>query len=73
LQDKQRIHIEMDRKKTVNEVTHRYYWELTGRHKDKPVHPGEEDEFIPEQIRGIHFDSWTEIAEALGYKKDVEE
>lgn len=71
--DKQRIHIEMDRKKTVNEVTHRYYWELTGRHKDKPIHPGEGDEFIPEQIRGIHFDSWTEIAEALGYKKDIEE
>lgn len=70
--DKQRIYIEMDRQKTVSEVTHRYYWELVGKHKDKPIHPGEGDEFIPEQIRGIHFDSWTEIAEVLGYKKDVE-
>ena len=70
--DKQRMHIEMDRQKNVAEVTHRYYWELVGRHKNKPIHPGEGDEFIPQQIRGIHFDNWTEIAEALGYKKDDE-
>lgn len=70
--DKQRMHIEMDRQKNVAEVTHRYYWELVGRHKNKPIHPGEGDEFIPQQIRGIHFDSWTEIAETLGYKKDDE-
>lgn len=49
---------------------HRYYWELTQRKKQKPSHPGENDEFIPEEIRGRHYDSWTEIAKDLGYKKD---
>ena len=49
---------------------HRYYWELTQRKKEKPLHPGENDDFIPEEIRGKHYDSWTEIAKDLGYKKD---
>lgn len=49
---------------------HRYYWELTQRKKQKPSHPGENDELIPEEIRGKHYDSWTEIAKDLGYKKD---
>ena len=49
---------------------HRYYWELTQRRKEKPVHPGENDDFIPEEIRGKHYESWTEIAKDLGYKKD---
>ena len=30
---------------------HRYYWELTQRIKEKPHHPGEDDDFIPEEIR----------------------
>lgn len=49
---------------------HRYYWELTQRRKEKPAHPGENDDFIPEEIRGKHYESWTEIARDLGYKKD---
>lgn len=49
---------------------HKYYWELTPRKKIKPYHPGENDEFIPEKIRGKHYNSWTEIAIDLGYKKD---
>lgn len=49
---------------------HRYYWELTRRAKKKPHHPGENDAFIPAEIRGKHYDSWTQIAEDLGYKKD---
>ena len=49
---------------------HRYYWELTQHIKAKPHHPGENDEFIPKEIRGKHYDSWTEIAEDLGYDKD---
>lgn len=49
---------------------HRYYWELTQRIKEKPAHPGENDEFIPERIRGKHYDSWAEIAKDLGYSKD---
>ena len=49
---------------------HRYYWELTQRVREKPSHPGENDEFIPEEIRGKHYNSWTEIAKDLGYSKD---
>lgn len=56
--------------KHTSDVTHRYYWELTGKKKTKPIHPGENDEFIPEEIRGKHYDSWKEIAEDLGYKED---
>ena len=46
---------------------HRYYWELTQKLKSKPAHPGESDDFIPEEIRGKHYDSWTDIAKDLGY------
>ena len=49
---------------------HRYYWEMTQRRKEKPIHPGENDDFIPEEIRGKHYENWTEIAKDLGYKKD---
>lgn len=56
--------------KRVSDVTHRYYWELTGNKKAKPAHPSENDEFIPEEIRGHHYDSWKEIAYDLGYGKD---
>ncbi len=56
--------------KSKNDVTHRYYWQLTGKKKDKPVHPRENDEFIPEEIRGKHYNSWQEIAKDLGYKED---
>ena len=51
---------------------HRYYWELTQRIKEKPQHPGEYDAFIPEKIRGKHYDSWTDIAKDLGYGEDEE-
>ena len=56
--------------KRVSDVTHRYYWKLTGKKKVKPAHPSENDEFIPEEIRGHHYDSWKEIAHDLGYGKD---
>lgn len=56
--------------KSKNAVTHRYYWQLTGKKKDKPVHPRENDEFIPDEIRGKHYNSWQEIAKDLGYKED---
>ncbi|MEA4888891.1 MAG: hypothetical protein VB070_05460 [Clostridiaceae bacterium] len=53
--------------KVAQDVTHKYYWEGQARNKPKPYHPGENDEFIPESIRGTHFDSWKDIAEELGY------
>lgn len=49
---------------------HKYYWEITQRISPKPHHPGENDAFIPEEIRGKHYDSWTAIAHDLGYGKD---
>ena len=68
--DKQKIDIEVQRKKHLSDVTHRYYWELVSRNRKKPLHPGENDEFIPKVIRGKHYDSWTAIAEDMGYNKD---
>lgn len=47
--------------------THKFYWEKTIKRGNKPFHPGESDEFLPEEIRGKHFDSWTDLAGFLGY------
>lgn len=47
--------------------THKFYWEKTIRKKEKPIHPMEQDDFLPECIRGKHFESWTELARELGY------
>ena len=49
---------------------HRYYWEINSRNSIKPPHPGENDDFLPDEIRGKHFNSWTGIAEALGYSEE---
>lgn len=68
--DKQRSDIEVQRKKCVSDVTHKYYWELVSRKKKKPIHPGENDEFIPKVIRGKHYDSWTDIAKDMGYSEE---
>lgn len=68
--EKQRFHIEIERKRNLSDVTHRYYWELVSRKREKPSHPGENDMFIPEIIRGKHYDSWCEIAEDLGYGEE---
>lgn len=70
--EKQRIYIEVEKGKKTSEVTHRYYWELVMRKKLKPTHPGEIDSFLPEKIRGNHYDSWCDIAYDLGYKGDEE-
>lgn len=66
------VYIESQHKK-VSDVTHRYYWEMLGKKKIKPIHPAENDEFIPEEIRGNHYDSWKEIAYDLGYNKNGED
>jgi hypothetical protein len=49
------------------EKTHKFYWEKTPRIKIKPVHPEENDDSLPIEIRGRHFDTWTELASYLGY------
>lgn len=49
--------------------THKFYWEKRISKKIKPVHPGENDPCLPYEIRGKHFNSWTEIAKLLGYDK----
>lgn len=51
------------------EKTHKFYWEKTTRKADRPRHPGENDSSLPEEIRGKHFDSWTDLARYLGYGK----
>lgn len=51
------------------EKTHKFYWERKSRIKKKPIHPMENDDSIPDSIRGKHFDSWTELAKELGYGK----
>ena len=54
--------------KIPSNITHRYYWDSKRKYsKKKMQHPCEEDEFIPEIIRGKHFNSWIEIASELGY------
>jgi hypothetical protein len=58
--------------KNVSDVTHKYYWEMAGKKKIKPIHPSENDETIPLPIRGNHYDSWKEIANDLGYNEDSE-
>lgn len=49
------------------EKTHKFYWEKPIRRKNKPSHPGENDPSLPNEIRGMHFDSWTDLAKVLGY------
>lgn len=49
---------------------HRYYWEQKQRFRARLHHPGENDDFIPSEIRGNHYDNWTQIANDLGYKED---
>lgn len=47
--------------------THQFYWEKIVRLRNKPIHPMENDDSLPEKIRGKHFDSWTQLAKELGY------
>lgn len=47
--------------------THQFYWEKKQRIRKKPIHPMENDESLPEKIRGNHYESWTQLAEDLGY------
>ena len=55
--------------KVADNVTHLFYWEVRGKKKNKPIHPSEDDIFLPAQIRGKHYNSWKEIAKDLGYGK----
>jgi hypothetical protein len=50
---------------------HKFYWDNIIRKKNRPVHPMESDISLPFQIRGMHFSSWTEVAELLGYFKNA--
>lgn len=61
-----------DRGKDARAHLHRYYWEIAQKAHKKGQHPCENDEFIPKEIRGNHYDSWRDIAKDLGYGKDIE-
>lgn len=62
--------INIEHKANSKVVTHRYYWQLRPNNRLKPSHPSENDSFIPIEIRGRHFNSWREIAQALGYDEN---
>ena len=47
--------------------THKFYWQKPIRRIIKPSHPCEYDLSLPQEIRGRHFDSWTDLARFLGY------
>ena len=49
------------------ERTHKFYWNCRKRIIAKPRHPMENDESLPETIRGKHYDSWQDLAKDLGY------
>ena len=49
--------------------THKFYWEKTQREQIKPHHPEENSVLLPLELRGKHFDNWTELASYLGYAK----
>lgn len=51
----------------TKEQTHRFYWQQRANGKKKKPHPGENDECLPPSIRGRHFNSWSELANTLGY------
>lgn len=68
--NKHKEYIETKQNKKVENVTHRYYWEIDSRKREKLLHPCENDEFIPEKIRGKHYNSWSDIAKDLGYGKE---
>ena len=57
-----------DRGINASQITHRFYWKVPDRSKTaRKQHPGENDIFIPEEIRGKHYTSWRQIAQDLGY------
>lgn len=47
--------------------THKFYWEKSNRRRERPTHPCENDSSLPSNIRGKHFESWTDLARELGY------
>lgn len=49
---------------------HKFYWERREITKPKASHPMENSNKIPQATRGMHFNSWKEICEALGYRGD---
>lgn len=53
--------------RTIRDSHHRFYWESDGPIKSRPIHPMESDSFIPEAIRGKHYNSWKQLANDLGY------
>ena len=57
------------KKVNASDRTNKFYWETKEKKSVKPVHPSKNDIFIPDLIRGKHFNSWREIAKELGYGK----
>lgn len=49
------------------EQTHKFYWETPERTRIKPIHPEENSNLLPRELRGKHYNSWRKLAEDLGY------
>ncbi len=49
------------------EKTHKFYWEKPVKRRNRPIHPCENDVCLPKEIRGMHFESWSDLAAKLGY------
>ena len=49
------------------EQTHKFYWETPERTRVKPIHPEENSNLLPRELRGKHYNSWRKLAEDLGY------
>ena len=56
----------------VEEQHNKFYWEVDARvKKSRSVHPMENSDLLPNEIKGQHFNHWTEIAKILGYKSNL--
>jgi len=52
----------------IEKEHNKFYWQVKSRIKEnRPKHPMENCEILPPEIRGRHFNHWTEIAAILGY------
>lgn len=62
---RQRFHEQIG---SIEKAHNKFYWQVKSRVKEnRPSHPMENCEILPPEIRGRHFNHWTEIAAILGY------
>ena len=55
-----------NKKISISDAHHKFYWETKKLNKEKVRHPEEENSKLPSRVRK-HYNSWKEIAAELGY------